>query len=141
MPLAQAAEHLPFKQGVPGSIPGWHTKNHVPVRTLYAGGDVIIVMCLRRIEPIGLASKSEASIPGWHPADARGRIRLGLSEAGIFSASLFGVSSKAFNTDNRGRAGADPSRVIRVGDFFCLAVRSFIGIVKQGQKRRSAAPQ
>ena len=25
-PLAQAAEHLPFKQGVPGSIPGWLTK-------------------------------------------------------------------------------------------------------------------
>ena len=25
VPLAQAAEHLPFKQGVPGSIPGWHT--------------------------------------------------------------------------------------------------------------------
>ncbi len=24
-PLAQAAEHLPFKQGVPGSIPGWLT--------------------------------------------------------------------------------------------------------------------
>ena len=24
-PLAQAAEHLPFKQGVPGSIPGWIT--------------------------------------------------------------------------------------------------------------------
>ncbi len=26
-PLAQAAEHLPFKQGVPGSIPGWLTNN------------------------------------------------------------------------------------------------------------------
>ena len=26
VPLAQAAEHLPFKQGVPGSIPGWHTR-------------------------------------------------------------------------------------------------------------------
>ena len=25
-PLAQSAEHLPFKQGVPGSIPGWLTK-------------------------------------------------------------------------------------------------------------------
>ena len=29
-PLAQAAEHLPFKQGVPGSIPGWLT-NHKPL--------------------------------------------------------------------------------------------------------------
>ena len=35
-PLAQAAEHLPFKQGVPGSIPGWLTNgislcNHILV--------------------------------------------------------------------------------------------------------------
>ncbi len=67
MPLAQAAEHLPFKQGVPGSIPGWHTKNHVPVCTLYAGGDVIFVMYLRRIEPIGLASEAKRRFPGGTP--------------------------------------------------------------------------
>ena len=32
-PLAQAAEHLPFKQGVPGSIPGWIT-NGLSVKIL-----------------------------------------------------------------------------------------------------------
>ncbi len=30
VPLAQAAEHLPFKQGVPGSNPGWHTTGSRP---------------------------------------------------------------------------------------------------------------
>ena len=33
-PLAQAAEHLPFKQGVPGSIPGWLTINGPLVKRL-----------------------------------------------------------------------------------------------------------
>lgn len=42
-PLAQAAEHLPFKQGVPGSIPGWLTKGVLDKPIFYDGGFAVMV--------------------------------------------------------------------------------------------------
>ena len=43
-PLAQAAEHLPFKQGVPGSIPGWLTKGVLDEPFFYDGGFAVMVL-------------------------------------------------------------------------------------------------
>lgn len=43
-PLAQAAEHLPFKQGVPGSIPGWLTKGVLDKPFFYDGGFAVMVL-------------------------------------------------------------------------------------------------
>ena len=84
MPLAQAAEHLPFKQGVPGSNPGWHTKKHVPVRTLYAGGGVFFVMWLRRFEPIGLGELARRRIPGGTPSGMSPQFEPRCSDCGLF---------------------------------------------------------
>ena len=42
-PLAQAAEHLPFKQGVTGSIPGWLTKGVLDKPFFYDGGFAVMV--------------------------------------------------------------------------------------------------